>query len=553
MKRIVTLAFTLALLLSITSTVFAETGEFNAVYLKQVQFDKWNKDDETRAMYTARFFLDAELYAIEQGEETAIQYLDIIISAVEINHIEILTDKRKVGFSGPDGDSLLLMYIMNPTLIVGHTKGESEMECYIESVRVKPDLFINEVAKLYSTITEEKLKKKVQTFLKHFSAEPVAKEEENKIASTVETTAKKSNGFKKNELSSNNDHIDIKSIIDVMGEAEHESRPLDIEKRFGSDYKLGRIHFKTSSTKDKNGKSRVRTVHFHDMIYENYNGLPGKFDFHFESLNRSDLQDAPILRVEYKFADPISKDLYDEVLESVTDILGAYTDISTISAVKTYRWGEYELSTNIRTYEWMHFYRWFDGDERKETLPSPEPIVESTIPPETDTFTFKSFHWGDSETRVRAIEGIPAGTGKVNNVDANYIYYKTRAVNMDMMLGYFFCKDGLYAIRYSSLETHTSDSKYIDDYNTLVTAYTKKYGDPFLTNEEWDTEAHKEYYQDKKETALKYGYLSYHAYWIENDTVISINMEAENYNISVLVLYSSSSISPGEIDYSDEI
>lgn len=75
--------------------------------------------------------MDAELYAIKQGEKTASKYLDIIISAVELNHIEFSTEKCQIGFSCKDGNSLLLMYPMNPTLIVGHIKAKGEIECFM--------------------------------------------------------------------------------------------------------------------------------------------------------------------------------------------------------------------------------------------------------------------------------------------------------------------------------------------------------------------------------------------------------------------------------------
>lgn len=166
---------------------------------------------------------------------------------------------------------------------------------------------------------------------------------------------------------------------------------------------------------------------------------------------------------------------------------------------------------------------------------------------------FKSFYWGDSKEAIMAIEGEPYADGEVDGVDATYIAYQTTAVGLDMLLGYYFCEDGLYQVRYVLTETHSNESRYIEDYETFREALEKKYGEPLLDNEYWSNDNKKKYYADDKGNALCYGYLTYSTIWLLDRTYIAMEMSADNYEISMVVDYASAEISPGEADYSDEV
>lgn len=151
------------------------------------------------------------------------------------------------------------------------------------------------------------------------------------------------------------------------------------------------------------------------------------------------------------------------------------------------------------------------------------------------------------------VEGTPYMDGEVNGVDANYIAYETSAVGLDMMLAYYFCDDGLYQVLYLLTESHSVDSLYIDDYDTYKSAMIKKYGEPLIDDEDWESDSKKDYYADRKGDALSYGYLSYTTAWILDGTIILMKMSADNFDITMTVSYSSRNISPGEADFSDQI
>lgn len=168
-------------------------------------------------------------------------------------------------------------------------------------------------------------------------------------------------------------------------------------------------------------------------------------------------------------------------------------------------------------------------------------------------YDFRQFNWGDSMDRVMEVEGTPYMDGEVNGVDANYIAYETSAVGLDMMLAYYFCDDGLYQVLYLLTESHSVDSLYIDDYDTYKSAMIKKYGEPLIDDEDWESDSQKDYYADRKGDALSYGYLSYTTAWILDGTIILMKMSADNFDITMTVSYSSRNISPGEADFSDQI
>lgn len=120
------------------------------------------------------------------------------------------------------------------------------------------------------------------------------------------------------------------------------------------------------------------------------------------------------------------------------------------------------------------------------------------------------------------------------------------------MLVYYFCDGGLFQTRYILTENHSNENLYIDDYEDVRTALTKKYGEPSLDWERWQDDSKKEYYASKKGDALCYGYLTYVTFYELERTIVGMEMSADNYNISTTVDFQSLEINPGEADYSDD-
>ncbi len=168
-------------------------------------------------------------------------------------------------------------------------------------------------------------------------------------------------------------------------------------------------------------------------------------------------------------------------------------------------------------------------------------------------YHFKQFRWGDSKEAVMKVEGEPIIEGEMDGINATYIAYETTAAGLDMLLAYYFCDEGLYSVKYILIEEHSNELLYIDDYNTFKSALTKKYGEPLADREGWVNDSKKSYYKNRKGDALRYGYLCYQTLYLADETYIMMEMDADNYDISMIVQYESKTISPGEADYSGEI
>ena len=198
-------------------------------------------------------------------------------------------------------------------------------------------------------------------------------------------------------------------------------------------------------------------------------------------------------------------------------------------------------------------------------LPEEEKVLETEKVEETATesfsettpaneieYDFKTFRWGDTQEDVEAVEGEPYLEENMTNVDAHYIAYKTTVAGKDTLLAYYFCNEGLYAIRYILTEEHSNENLYIDDYEEIRKAITKKYGEPFIDSERWQDDGKKSYYAQKKGDALCFGYLTYSTYYFLDRTTIGMEMSADNYEIKTHIDYTSVDIDPGDPDYSDD-
>lgn len=193
--------------------------------------------------------------------------------------------------------------------------------------------------------------------------------------------------------------------------------------------------------------------------------------------------------------------------------------------------------------------------EETETEILAETDTESLSEKESETeleYDFKKFCWGDAQELIEKEEGEPYLEDDMTAVDAHYIAYETTVAGKDAVLAYYFCDEGLFRTRYILTEEHSNEELYIDDYEDVQEALEKKYGEPTLYYEDWQDDSKKSYYAEKKGDALCYGYLNYYTYFRLDRSLISMEMSADNYDISTSIDFTSMEISPGEADYSDD-
>lgn len=166
---------------------------------------------------------------------------------------------------------------------------------------------------------------------------------------------------------------------------------------------------------------------------------------------------------------------------------------------------------------------------------------------------FRSVRWGMTEAEVKAVEGsVVDYSGKLDGRNAKYIGYDSSLMGNKVILAFYFGPDGLYEARYLWAESHSNESLFISDYESVKAQLTKKYGAPLWDHETWDTDSHKRNYSDDKGRGLSYGYLSYETFYSTPRTYISMQMSADNFDVSFSIFYESKNVSAPVADYSDQ-
>jgi len=150
---------------------------------------------------------------------------------------------------------------------------------------------------------------------------------------------------------------------------------------------------------------------------------------------------------------------------------------------------------------------------------------------------FKDFPWGASLKEIIAVEGQPIGWPTIS--DENLILYETTVVGLDAQLGYFFSDGSLNQAAYIFSQSHSIDSLYIEDYETIKNALEEKYGEALIDLESWKDDSMKGYLSDRKGYALKNGYLQYVTCWTLDKTSILMIMSATDNEITTMVSFES--------------
>ena len=150
---------------------------------------------------------------------------------------------------------------------------------------------------------------------------------------------------------------------------------------------------------------------------------------------------------------------------------------------------------------------------------------------------FRNATWGISANQVRALEeGEP-----IHDKD-DVIGYSASVVGLDCWAAYIFVEDKLVRGRYVINETHSNLNVFINDFDNLKHALSKKYSQPSFDNKNWRNDL----YQDdfaKWGFAISLGHLVYAASWETEDTKIYLSLTGENYKTSLLIEYASKALS----------
>jgi len=143
-------------------------------------------------------------------------------------------------------------------------------------------------------------------------------------------------------------------------------------------------------------------------------------------------------------------------------------------------------------------------------------------------FDFRKTTWGMSIEQVKATEDAKLDI----EGDSELGYSGIKINGKDFICVYFFLEDKLYRSGYGLLGKHSNDNLYINDYENLKEALTKKYGKPRFDKVTWRNDLFKDSRQDWG-TAISIGHLEYFSSWETSTTYINLGLNGDNYEISL--------------------
>lgn len=150
---------------------------------------------------------------------------------------------------------------------------------------------------------------------------------------------------------------------------------------------------------------------------------------------------------------------------------------------------------------------------------------------------FRDVEWGTPRGVVRQME--KGKYPKESKGDRNdlLIYFDQTLATYDVTIAYSFVNDSLDGGMYIINEDYVNKNNYIHAFSDLKDQLIIKYGKPLTDETIW----HNSLYKNNEEDygmAVSAGHLQYKAYWIiENTTSITLNLEGENFECDLGVMY----------------
>lgn len=145
---------------------------------------------------------------------------------------------------------------------------------------------------------------------------------------------------------------------------------------------------------------------------------------------------------------------------------------------------------------------------------------------------FRNCKWGMTKEDVKKYESdIEIIEEKEDEIQA-----KAEINNTTFLIGYYFNNDKLEQVFMASMEEHSNENLYIDDYESFQELISKKYGEPKQDEQIWSDDL----YKDKPSDwgfAISLGDLTMVSQWFTNTTEIGLTLSGDNYEIIFGIVY----------------
>ncbi len=151
---------------------------------------------------------------------------------------------------------------------------------------------------------------------------------------------------------------------------------------------------------------------------------------------------------------------------------------------------------------------------------------------------FRKTSWGMTRERVKAVE-----SSKLIKEDERGLFYSSELTGFgDVLIGYIFAQGKLVRTSYVSEVRHTNSNAFIEDFTHLKSILTEKYGKPESDDVVWLDDLYKDD-PDNWGMAVSAGHLVYDAAWKTKTTNILEKLKGDNFDVTLIVQYSSIELS----------
>jgi len=155
-----------------------------------------------------------------------------------------------------------------------------------------------------------------------------------------------------------------------------------------------------------------------------------------------------------------------------------------------------------------------------------------------DEFHFRKTNWGMSKRQVKTIESL-----QIEEESDDVLVYGGQLLGRNAFIVFLFVNGKLARGRYVISQEHSNLTDFIADYDALRSSLMKKYGEPEQSQTVWKNELYKD---DPSEwgDAISYGHLVYYSTWENSETIVSLILCGENYEIQLTIEYESKELKP---------
>jgi hypothetical protein len=148
-----------------------------------------------------------------------------------------------------------------------------------------------------------------------------------------------------------------------------------------------------------------------------------------------------------------------------------------------------------------------------------------------DLFDLRKTTWGMTKEQVKASEEL-----KPWGEEDDMIFYRSELAGRSCALAYRFVDDKLVSGSYVFNHTHTNQSDFFTDFDTMRDLLTEKYGKPKWGDTTWKNSLYRNE-PEYRGLALGMGHITKTAGWSTPSTDISMRLTGDNYKVQFGIGY----------------